>query len=70
MPSLPLDLDPRTPTEGEARIARDLKRDLKHLSDSAALSITLTEGEVEKTVRLTQEDQPLLIEVLAAIAKG
>ena len=70
MPSLPLAIDPLTPTEEEAMIARDLKRDFKNLSDSAALSITLTDGEVEKTVRLTHEDQPLLIEVLAAIAKG
>lgn len=55
---------------GEAQIARNLKHDLKHLADAAALSLTLTDGKVEKTVRLTPEDHPLLVEVLAAIAKG
>lgn len=68
--TLPLAVDSLTPTEEEAEAARDISRAIKAAPEGVAVNVTFNEGGGEKTIRLTRGDHPLLIESLAAIAKG
>lgn len=68
--ALPSTIDLLTPTAEETGDAREIGRALKEEPESVAISVVISEGGVERTIKLSESDHPLLMEILAALAKG
>ena len=65
--ALPSDL--LIPTAQDAKTAREIRRALK-AGGAIRLTLTLNEGGVEKTLKLSEQEHPVLMEALTSLAKG